>query len=150
MEINKYKQIGISYIKRLNDIRFVGQVVFVVLVLLISWSGIKSIQTNYTLQKQISALNQQNDLQRLENENLELQNDYYKTNQYLELSARQNFGLAAPGEKEIVVPKEVALAHTVDLPEDKSIETAQEKQPGYQKNFQSWVNFFLNRQDSGN
>jgi cell division protein FtsB len=134
-----------KFIQRLGDIRFAGQVVFVVIVLLISWSGVKTIQANYGLQKQITALNQQNQLQKLQNDNLALKNDYYNSKQYLELAARQNFGLAAPGEKEVIVSKEVALAHTVELPDsDKQTKTA--TQPAYQRNFQAWVNFFLHRQ----
>ena len=134
---------------KLTDIRFVGQIVFVVIVLLISWSGVKSIQTNYGLQKQITGLKQQNELQRLKNENLNLQNDYYNTDQYLEVAARQNFGLAAPGETVLIVPKSVALANTVDTTPNQD-ETAQAKQPSYQRNFQSWVDFFLHRQNLGN
>jgi cell division protein FtsB len=144
MQIKKYEDLVRTYVKRLNDVRFVGQVLFVIIVLLISWSGIKTIQTNYGLQKQISTLKQQNEVQKLQNDNLELQNQYFNTDQYLELSARQNFGLAAPGEKELIVPKEVAMAATVDLPSDKA-ETAADKLPAYQRNFQSWVNFFMNR-----
>ena len=117
-----------------------------VIVLLISWSGIKTIQTNYELQKQISGLKQQTDVQKLKNNNLALQNDYFKSNQYLELSARQNFGLAAPGEKEIIVPKSVALSYTVNPPASKT-QSASDQLPGYQKNFQSWVDFFLHRQN---
>lgn len=132
---------------KLTDIRFVGQIVFVVIVLLISWSGVKTIQTNYGLQKQITALKQQNQLQELKNENLNLQNEYYNTDQYLEVAARQNFGLAAPGETVLIVPKSVALANTVDTTPNKD-ETAQAKQPSYQRNFQSWVDFFLHRQNS--
>jgi cell division protein FtsB len=132
---------------KLTDIRFVGQIVFVVIVLLISWSGVKSIQTNYGLQKQITGLKQQNELQRLKNENLNLQNDYYNTDQYLEVAARQNFGLAAPGETVLIVPKSVALANTVDTTPNQD-ETAQAKQPSYQRNFQSWVDFFLHRQNT--
>ena len=132
---------------KLTDIRFVGQIVFVVIVLLISWSGVKSIQTNYGLQKQITGLKQQNELQRLKNENLNLQNDYYNTDQYLEVAARQNFGLAAPGETVLIVPKSVALANTVDTTPNQD-ETAQAKQPVYQRNFQSWVDFFLHRQNT--
>ena len=118
-----------------------------IIVLLISWSGIKTIQTNYGLQKQISSLQQQNDIQKLENNNLELQNNYFNSNQYLELAARQNFGLAAPGEKEVIVPETVAMAYTVDLPSDKTDE-ATVKQPTYQKNVNSWVDFLLNRSNS--
>lgn len=137
---------SLSYLRRLEDPRFVGQVIFVVIVLLISWSGIKTIQTNYGLQKKITSIKQQNDLQKLQNGNLELQNQYFNSNQYQDIAARQNLGLAAPGEKEVVVPENIALAHTVDLAAPAKKDAAKEKQPAYQRNFQSWVNFFLHRQ----
>ncbi|HYH55348.1 MAG TPA: septum formation initiator family protein [Anseongella sp.] len=137
-----------DFAQRLTDVGFLGQVLFVILVLLISWSGIKTIQTNYSLQKQITALNQQNDLQKLQNENLRLKNEYYNSNQYLELAARQNFGLAAAGEKQVIVPEKVALSYTVDLPAPTKPIEAKDKQPAYQRNFEAWVNFFLHRQNS--
>jgi cell division protein FtsB len=139
---------GQAYLKRLSDVGFLGQVLFVILVLLISWSGIKTIQTNYGLQKQITVLNHQNQLQKLQNDNLALKNEYYKSNQYLELSARENFGLAAAGETELIVPKNVALAYTANLPSPTPPVEAKAKQPAYQRNFESWVDFFLHRQGS--
>ncbi len=149
MQTKRYLQISNRFLRRLNDTRFAGQVVFVIIVLLISWSGVKSIQANYNLQKQITALKQQNQLQKLQNDNLALQNQYYNSNQFLELSARQNFGLAAPGEQEIVVPHSVALAYTVKLPSVNDANSAQAHQPAYQRNFQSWIDFFLHRQSAG-
>jgi len=145
MRTKTYQEKAIAFLRQLNDIRFAGQVVFVVIVLLISWSGIKTIQTNYGLQKQISGLQQQNGLQQLQNNNLALQNQYYKSNQYLELAARQNFGLAVAGEKELIVPASIALSYTTDTPVT-STPAATNTTPGYQHNFQSWVNFFLHRQ----
>jgi cell division protein FtsB len=136
-----------SFARRLTDVGFLGQVLFVILVLLISWSGVKTVQTNYGLEKQISVLNQRNSLQKLQNDNLALKNQYFNSNQYLELSARQNFGLASAGETELIVPANVALAHTVNLPSTKLPE-AKVKQPAYQRNFESWVNFFLHRQNT--
>lgn len=132
---------------RLNDISFVGQLIFLVIVLLISWSGVRVIQTNYSLQKQIGNLKQQNQLQKLKNEDLALQNKYYQSNQYIDISARQNFSLAAPGEKEVLVPRQVALAYTVNLPSFTATSPLPNKstQPAYQRNFESWVNFFLHR-----
>ena len=144
---SQYKEQALSYIRQLGDTRFAGQVLFVIVVLMISWSGIKTIQTNYDLQKQITALDHANTLQKLRNDNLELQNQYYNSNQYLELSARQNFGLAAAGEKEINVPKSVALAYTVDLPTSDNPTAAKAKQSSSQRNFESWVDFFLHRQN---
>jgi cell division protein FtsL len=136
-----------AFILRLQDVRFAGQVLFVIVVLLISWSGVKAIESNYQLQRQISGLKQQTDIQKLKNTNLKLQNEYFNTNQYLELSARQNFGLAAPGEKEIIVPKDVALAHTVPLPQiTEEAKPATTKQSRFEQNYQAWVNFFMHRQ----
>lgn len=134
--------------ERVQDIRFLGQVAFIVVVLLISWSGVKSIQTNYALQKQITALSQQNELQQLQNDNLDLSNNYYKSNQYLELSARQNFGLAAVGEKEIVVPKAVALSKTKDIPVPTKGSVKTSTKP--RSNFEAWVDFFLHRNLASN
>jgi cell division protein FtsB len=151
MQINShYKDKALAYLQRMNDMRFVGQAVFVVLVLLLSWSGVKSIQTNYGLQKQITALKQQNDLQKLQNDNQALKNQYLNSKQFLELAARQNFGLAAPGEKVVVVPASVAISYTIDLPGDAKAVTAKAKQPAYQRNFESWIDFFLHRQNGSN
>jgi cell division protein FtsB len=141
---NDYTKVVYDFFTRLNDVRFVGQIIFVVIVLLISWSGVKSIQANYGLQKQITALKEQNNLQKLQDENLQLQNNYYKTNQYLELSAREDFGLAAKGETELIVPQNVALAHTQNISIPGSQQSTVEIS-SKQSNFQSWVNFFLHR-----
>ena len=147
-KVKQYIPKVVAYGRSLQDVRVVGQLLFVIIVLLISWSGVKAIQTNYGLQKQISTLKQQTDVQQLKNNNLKLQNEYYKSNQYLELSARQNFGLAAPGETELIVPENVALANTVDVPSIATQSLVTPKQPKYQKNFTDWTNFFLHRQSN--
>ena len=141
-----YKEKAVELAQRMGDFRFVVQVIFAVLALLVTWSGVKSIQTNYNLQKQISALKQQNNIQKLENTNLSLQNQYFNSDQYLELAARQNFGVAVPGEKEVIVPQSVAMAYTINLPTSNQDIVVTPPQAVYQKNFQSWVNFFLHRQ----
>ena len=146
-KIKHYQKKLFDYQDYFRDVRMVGMVVFVVIVLLISWSGIKTIDTNYGLQREISRMEQQNDVQKLTNQNLKLQNDYFNTRQYLDIAARQNFGLAAPGETVLAVSKQVALAHTVDLPdiEKEQVAKTEAKQPAYQRNFQAWINFFLHR-----
>ena len=137
-----------EYILQFRDVRAVGLLFFLIIVLLISWSGVKVIDTNYNLQKQITQYQQQNDLQRLSNTNLKLENQYYQTNQYLDISARQNFGLAAPGETVLNMPSSVALAHTIDVQDSEQTQATKTKakQPAYQRNFQAWVNFLLHRQ----
>ena len=134
----------------LNDTKNLGLIAFGVIALLVSWSGVNSIQANYELQKQISELSQQNTVAGLENTNLKLRNEYLKTDQYLELAARRQFGKAAPGETVVNVPKKVALANTVE-PKNVAVKvaTTEESKPFYLKNLQAWVDFFLHR-DSAN
>jgi cell division protein FtsB len=130
----------------LNDTKNLGLIAFGVIALLVSWSGVNSIQANYELQKQISEISQQNTVAELENTNLKLRNEYLKTDQYLELAARRQFGKAAPGETVVNVPKKVALANTVE-PKNVAVkvETTEESKPFYLKNLQAWVDFFLHR-----
>ncbi|HKR82408.1 MAG TPA: septum formation initiator family protein [Candidatus Saccharimonadales bacterium] len=147
-KIKQYQKMMYEYAGDLRDVRVAGLVVFLVVVLLISWSGIKVIDTNYSLQKQITQLQQQNKLSQLEDNNLRLQNQYFNTNQYLDITARQEFGLAASGEKMLIVPTNVALAHTQNIPslEQQTKAATVSHQPAYQRNFQAWMNFFLHRQ----
>jgi len=145
-KINSYYQ-QIPW-RSLRDPKNIGLTVFLIIVLLISWSGVKALQTNYNLQKEISLLKQQNSVQQLQNINQQLQNQYYGTNQYLNITARQEFGLGVPGETELIVPKAVALAHLAPIGiTSASSVTAKNNQPTYQNNFQAWIDFILHRQN---
>jgi cell division protein FtsB len=150
--ITKYQEKAMEYARNLRDPRVIGLLLFLIVVLLIGWSGVKAIEANYGLQRQIAKLDQQNEVRRLTNENLKLQNDYYNTPQYLELAARKDFGLAAKGETVLIVPKDVALRYTVELPQDKAAVEAikQGKKPVYQRNFEAWMDFFLHRNKTEN
>lgn len=134
-------------LKQLADIRNVGLYIFAIIVLAITWSGVKTVQNNYELQKQISVLKQQNAVLHLQNQSTYLQNKYLETNQYLELSARQNFGLAAPGETVLLVPKSVAMKY-VDPTLALSANTSQvsdKTRSKAAKNLQDWRDFLLGR-----
>lgn len=133
-----------SYIMELRDIRMVGFLVFGIIVLLVSWSTVGIIQTNYDLQKKIAQLEQQNKVAELETRNLKLKNEYLNTDQYLELTARKQFGKAAPGETVMVVTKVTALSKTVEMPKVETLVEKQEKdKPFYQKNFEAWMDFLF-------
>lgn len=134
--------------KALSDVRSLGLMVFGVMAILVTWSSIKVVQTNYELQKQISVLIQQNDVQQLSNNNLKLKNQYLNTNEYLELAARRHFNKAAPGETLVIVPKSVALAKTVELPKAAE-ETDSNQAPSSEKNnFNAWLDFLFHRSKS--
>jgi cell division protein FtsB len=134
--------------KQLTDIRNIGLYIFALIVMAITWSGIKTVQNNYELQKQISVLNQQNAVLELENSNTSLQNKYLQTDQYQDLAARQNLGLAAPGEKVLLVPKSVAMKYIdPNIFKETSQMTANkvDNRSNYVKNLEDWRDFLLGR-----
>ena len=133
-------------VQQFQDVRVAGLLVFGAVALLVTWSGVGAIEQNYNLEKEISSLQQQNNLQQLQNNNLSLENQYYNTNEYLELEARQLFGKASPGEKLILVPQSVALSDSVSLTNQSNLASSKPlPKPKYQQNFENWVNFFFHR-----
>jgi cell division protein FtsB len=136
-----------NQINKLNDIRNVMLYVFVLIVLAISWSSARTIQSNYELQKQITALKQQNQVITLGNQTIDLKNKYFQTDQYLELTARQSLGLAAPGETVKLVPKSVAMKYIDPSLSKQSDATASsnDTRSKYVKNLETWRDFLLGR-----
>lgn len=136
------------YADLLRDVRIIGFIVFGVLVLLVSYSGVNVIQTNYELQRQIAQLEQKNQITELENNNQKLQNEYYKTSQYLELVARKQFGKALPGETLLLVPRDVAVALAAPLEQVTPQESAEQAtaKPTYQKNLEAWRDLLIRGQ----
>lgn len=137
---------GISYLAHnITDLRVLGQVLFAIIVLLVSWSCVRAIQTNYELQQRIAVLEKERDITRLENQNLGLSNQFLNTAEFLELAARRQLGKAAPGEKLVMVPKRVALARATVSTEVKSESQKAAEKPFYQRNAEAWLNFFFHR-----
>ncbi len=144
LKINKYYKRTIKYLERLGDIRYSGQLIFLILIVMLTWSGVRSLETNYKLQLQIASLNQSNQLASLENTNISLENQYLESNQFLDISARQNLGLASTGEQELLMPKNVALSYIA--PSNIKTVTSQES-VAKPSNYQLWVDFFLHRNE---
>jgi len=139
-----------NFLNSFKDIRNVVLYIFALIVLAITWSGVKTVQVNYELQKKISLIKQQNDVLQLENQNAQLQNQYYQTNQFLDLAARQNLGLAGQDEKVMLVPKKVALKYVdtsliIKVPPQV---VAVDNRSKYVKNIETWRDFLLGRKIS--
>lgn len=144
-----YNSLDRQKIKRLSDPRNVGLYIFCIVVLAITWSGVRTLQNNYSLEKKISALNQQNRVLELQNENAALTNNYYKTGEYLDLAARQNLGLAAPGEKVLLIPRTVALKYVDQSLSSSGADTAAPNdRPKLVKHLEAWRDFLLGRKTS--
>ena len=132
----------IQELKVFQDVRAIGLVGFGVVAILVTWSGVKVAQDNYELGKKISVARQKNDIAQLENQNLKLKNTYYETNQFLELSARRQFGRALPSEKLYIVPEEVALKKTVEMPISiAKVQDSEPNRPKFLQNIDKWINF---------
>ena len=135
----------------LNDVRNIGLMVFVVMVLAVTWSGSKAVQQNYELSKRASKIEQENAVLELENQTQKLKNEYFKTDEYKELEARRVLGRAAPGETVYIIPKSLALSK-VKIPESSAkVEEAapqtEVKESRTQTNFESWMDFFCGRRN---
>ncbi len=101
-------------------------------------------QRNYALQRNLDAKERQLELARLEVQTLELEKRYYQSGEYQELAARQELGLALPGEKLLILPPNSESAQQVDS----KAEAATHIEPVEASNLEQWMDFLLGRNAS--
>lgn len=87
---------------------------------------------NYYYQSQINQANLDNQLIELQNENLQLEQAYYKTDEYLELSARALLGKAKPGENLVLIKQD----NSINVQANKT--SAKEER---RSNLEHWIDF---------
>lgn len=133
--------------KLIKNKSFVYQIIVVLIVFIISWDGIKAIYMNASIKDQIEQAKIENQNQQLINQNLNLQNDYYNSSEYVRLQARANFGLGVTGEKELIVPYNVAISFVPKLGGENLKSSPQDSliKNNFQQNISDWTNYFLNR-----
>ena len=102
------------------------------------WGSLEVMQRNYALQKQVDIKERQLQLTQLQRDGLQLQQKYYKTDEYKELAVRDTLGLVRPGEKLLILPINSAAAKAADAPVKQAI-VAPESAP----NLQQWLNFLF-------
>jgi cell division protein FtsB len=132
------------YFKLIFNTKNLGLYALAIVALSVTWSSVKIIQKNFTLQKQITVLQQEVDVLDQQTKNQKLRNEYYKTDAYLEIAARKYFGRMNPGENLIVVPKEVASTYIHPEPVNTTKKDGSNNKPKAIQNMQDWVNFFTN------
>lgn len=100
------------------------------------WGTVQAIQQNFVLQQQVDGIGQQIAFQELENKTLQFENQYYNSNEYLELSARSHLNKSSAGEKLLILPQNtVSDKSPAQLP----ITTPISKRT----NFQQWLYFLF-------
>lgn len=102
-----------------------------------AWGAVEVMQRNYTLTQEIAYKQRQAELTKLENQNLEFQNNYFESDEYQELAVREKLGLAAPGEKVLVLPPNTDWAKSSD---DDSAKLAAVVKPS---NLAQWLDFLF-------
>lgn len=141
---NKFQQIT-QYLqnKGLYDIRLVFLLGIGLISVTVFWNGAKIVQQNYELAQKVEAIEQENEVLRLENQNKALRNEYLATDEFAEITARRLYGKAAPGERVYIVPKDVALNALSEQNTDASEDLQPAEKPQYQKNFEAWMNIYF-------
>lgn len=100
-----------------------------------AWGTVGALQNNFSLQQQVVTLQQQNKYYALQNQTLKYQQQYYKTNEYLELQARTTLNKSLPGEKVLLLPVNTVKDHP---PADASVQPQIER-----TNLEQWLYFLF-------
>ena len=127
--------------RRFVTIQTAGLVVALVVALVWLFGAVATLQKNYQHQRQVDTNAQQIEIMKLKNLNSSYQQAYLKSDEFLELSARENLGKALPGEKLVILPSSKEIKDSPpDLPVTKPEEVGD--------NFKRWVEFFLRKENS--
>ena len=106
-----------------------------------AWGSVTTMQRNFTLQKEVDAKKRELELTDLEVQALQYQQNYYKSDEYKDLAAREHLGLASPGEKVLFLPPN-SPAVKKEAEQPASVATTKPAQGSAPSNLQQWVNFF--------
>ena len=121
--LEKLKKYWQHITRRMSLSGLVGVVVVFVVVSLV-FGSVQAIQENFQRQIEVDTAAQEVALLEVENETIRFQNQYYQSNEYLELQARKLLNKAAPGEKVIILP-----ATTLKAPEQNANNTMNDDIP---------------------
>jgi cell division protein FtsL len=123
--------------RHLLTIQNAGLAIAVIIALSWVWGSVVTLQKNYKYQRQVDDNNQQIELTKLQNKTLEYQQAYFKSDEFLELSARAKLGLALPGEHLVLLPSSEAIKDTAASPKVVAVTAATES------NFARWMRFLF-------
>lgn len=126
-----------------NDLLLVGALL---IALGLGWNTVGAMQRNYRLEQKYDQLKTEVELAELQNQNLKYNIAYLKTDDYLELAAREKFNKALPGETMVYLP---SSGTDTKAPVAKSTVTKKESAPtGWRGNLQAWWKFFQGKDSS--
>ncbi len=105
-----------------------------------TWGAISAMSRNWELAEEVTNKKHEQALLKLEVETLELENEYYKSDEYLELAARKYQNKKLPDETLIYLPdNSEAAIHKYD--EDSKVE--ENEVVTSRSNFDQWLEFLF-------
>jgi hypothetical protein len=100
------------------------------------------IMQNYKLERSVRVLEQRVAVADIELETTKAQNDYYATDEYLDIAARKLLSKGVAGEKMIIIPREVALK---EVPAEFRDQSRFSQDPAVlrrtESNYEKWLRF---------
>ena len=102
-----------------------------------AWGSISMMQRNYALQRSVDAQKREAELLELQVATMQYEQNYYKSDEYKDLAAREHLGLASPGEKVLFLPPNSDAAKNAD----KTVAKQAVADPP--SNLDQWLSFLL-------
>ena len=109
----------------------------IVLCLVWTYQSVAAMSRNWELSEKLTAERKALELLNIEVETAELENEYYKSNEYQELMARRQLDKKLPGENMVVMPE------NSDTAKNKHKEVVEEKEEQNYSNFEKWMMYLF-------
>lgn len=132
-QINRRVQTGV----RLERLVFIVGAVFFAAC---TWGAISSMTRNWELEQNVAAKRRELELLRLEVDSYALENQYYASEEYQELSARAKQNKLLDGEKLVYLPKNSEIAKNKHQDDPVAAAPKEETKPS---NFDQWLSFLF-------
>lgn len=128
----------VRYFAKRDILTFNNIVIFAAILVCLSWTwgAIGSMSRNWELEETNKARILAKEKLKLEVEMMKLEQEYYTTDEYKELIAREKGGKMMPGETMVILPKNSQEAI------NKYVETKEEI-PVFRSNFSQWLDFLF-------
>lgn len=123
-----------------------GIFIVVLVCLLLGYNTLSAVLRNYELQGRVDKLKDEITLLELENNQLDYNNQYYRTDAYLERRARESLNLREPDEEVVLVPRRDPDSSEGQSSKSESLSFIDQSK----KNFQEWIDLFSGQSRSRN
>jgi len=132
----------IIYHIRHNYLTLNNGVILIAIIIAIGWvyGSLEVMQKNYKLQKALDDKSRQLIVAQLDTASAQLEQRYYKTDEYKELAVRQRLGLVTPGESVIILPPNSEAAKAIDKTSNSDLS---QSKPVELSNLNQWMNFLF-------